>query len=141
MLRDLASGLVTGLAYGGVGIALMVVGFVVVDVLTPGKLRELIWVRRNRNAALVLGSGLAGTALIVVTAILTSEDSFAQGIASTLGYGLLGLLLMAGSFVIVDLLTPGKLGEILVEDEPHAAAWVTAVAHLAVAAIVAAAIS
>jgi len=141
MLADLASGLVTGLAYGGVGAVLMVIGFVVVDLLTPGKLGELIWVRRNRNAALVLASGLAGTALIVVTAILTSEDSFAKGIVSTIGYGLVGLLLMAVSFFVVDLLTPGRLGDILVQDEPHPAAWVTAVAHVAVAAIVAAAIS
>lgn len=141
MLTDLGFGLVTGLAYGAAGTALMVVGFLVVDLLTPGRLADLIWVQRNRNAALVLASGLLGTGLIVVSAILSSADDFSEGIASTMGYGLLGLVLMAVSFILVDLLTPGRLGEILVDGEPHPAAWVTAAAHFAVAAIVAAAIS
>jgi uncharacterized membrane protein YjfL (UPF0719 family) len=141
MLTDLGYGLATGLAYAAVGTVLMVVGFVVVDLLTPGSLRQLVWADRNSNAVIVLSSGLIGTAAVVVTAILTSDDDFGRGIVSTVGYGLLGLLLMAVSFVVVDLLTPGRLGELLVQSEPHPAAWVTASAHLSVAAIVAAAIS
>jgi uncharacterized membrane protein YjfL (UPF0719 family) len=141
MLTDLSYGLATGLAYSAVGTLLMVVGFLAVDLLTPGSLRQLVWAERNRNAVIVLSSGLLGTATIVVTAILTSDDDFGRGIASTVGYGLLGLLLMAASFVVVDLLTPGRLGELLMQPEPHPAAWVTATAHLSMAAIVAAAIS
>jgi len=141
MLTDLGYGLATGLAYAAVGTVLMVVGFVVVDLLTPGSLRRLVWAERNRNAVIVLCSGLLGTAAVVVTAILTSDDDFGRGIVSTVAYGLLGLLLMAVSFVVVDLLTPGRLGELLMQGEPHPAAWVTACAHLSVAAIVAAAIS
>jgi uncharacterized membrane protein YjfL (UPF0719 family) len=141
MLTDLSYGLATGLAYSAVGTLLMVVGFLAVDLLTPGSLRQLVWAERNRNAVIVLSSGLLGTATVVVTAILTSDDDFGRGIASTVGYGLLGLLLMAASFVVVDLLTPGRLGELLMQPEPHPAAWVTATAHLSMAAIVAAAIS
>jgi uncharacterized membrane protein YjfL (UPF0719 family) len=141
MLSDLGYGLATGLAYAAVGTGLMVVGFIAVDLLTPGSLRQLVWAERNRNAVIVLSSGLLGTATVVVTAILTSEDDFGRGIASTVGYGLLGLVLMAVSFVAVDLLTPGRLGELLMQPEPHPAAWVTAIAQVSMAAIVAAAIS
>lgn len=141
MLADLGYGLAAGLAYGLLGTALMALGFLLVDALTPGRLGTLIWTERNRNAALVLASGLLGIGAIVTTAILTSEDGLGPGLASTLGYGVLGLLLMALSFFVVDALTPGRLGAILVDEHPHPAAWVTATSHVAVAAIVAAAIS
>lgn len=141
MLVELGYGLAAGLAYGLLGTVLMMLGFVLVDALTPGSLGTLIWSERNRNAALVLASGLVGIGAIVTTAILTSEDGLAAGLASTAGYGLLGLLLMGVSFFVVDLLTPGPLGPILVDEHPHPAAWVTATSHVAVASIVAAAIS
>lgn len=141
MINDLAFGLLSGLTYGLVGTALMMIGFVVVDLLTPGRLGELIWTERNRNAAIVLGSGLIAIGAIVTTAIATSFDDFGRGLASTVGYGLLGIALMAVSFVVLDLLTPGKLGAIVVDREPHPAAWVTASSHIAIGAIVCAAIA
>ena len=141
MLTDLAAGLLSGLAYGAAGITLLVIGYVVIDVLTPGKLGELIYAQRNANAALVLASGLIAIAGIVTTAIVTSDDEFSRGIANTVGYGLLGVVLLAISFVVIDKLTPGKLGVICTDEEPHPAVYVTMAAHLAVGAIVAAAIS
>ena len=141
MLSDLATGLGTGVAYGLAGTVLMILGFLLVEILTPGNLREQIWVERNPNLAVVLGSNLLGIGAIVTSAILSSEDQFGRGIASTFGYGILGLILMALSFVVVDLLTPGKLGALVTDREPHPAAWVTAATHLAIAAITAAAIS
>lgn len=141
MLSELLTDLATSLAYAGVGLVLMVLGFWLVDLLTPGQLRALIWRERNGNAALVLISGLLGTASIVVTAILTSEDEFGAGLVTTFGAGLVGLILMGVSFVLIDMLTPGKLGEIVCDHTPHPAAWVTAASHLAIAGIVAAAIS
>ena len=52
------------LAYGGVGLVLLVLGYVLVDLLTPGKLNDLIFVDRNRNAGMLVASGLLGTGLI-----------------------------------------------------------------------------
>jgi uncharacterized membrane protein YjfL (UPF0719 family) len=141
MFHDLAQGLGEGLAYGLVGTALLGLGFVLVDVLTPGKLGEIIWDDRNPNAALVLSASLLGVGAIVTTAIATSANDFGEGLANTAGYGLLGLLLMAVSFAVVDVLTPGRLGDIVTDAEPHPAAWITASAHVAVAAIVCAAIA
>lgn len=141
MLKSLVTDLLVTLAYGAVGVVLMGVGYALVDVTTPGKLRDLIWVERNRNAALLLASNLVGVGIIVVAAIMASHDDFAQGIAGATAYGLLGLIIMAAAFLLLDLLTPGKLGEILVEAEPHPATWVSAVVHVATGAIIAAAIS
>lgn len=126
--------------YGVVGLVLMAVGFALVDVLTPGNLREQIWAQRNRNAALLLASNLLGVGIIVSTAIAASEDDWVAGLLSTAVYGLLGLVLMGLSFVVIDAVTPGKLGAILVEEEPHPAVYVSGASHLAVSAIVAVAI-
>ncbi|MFE9956146.1 DUF350 domain-containing protein [Micromonospora sp. NPDC005299] len=140
-MQTLFTDLLVTLAYGVVGVALMAVGYVLVDVATPGKLHELIWVERNRNAALLLASNLAGVGIIVVAAIAASADDFALGLVGAAAYGILGLVIMAASFLLLDMATPGRLGEILVDPEPHPAVWVSAVVHLATGAIIAAAIS
>ncbi len=127
-------------AYGMVGLALLSLGFLLVDVLTPGNLREQIWLQRNRNASILLASNLLGVGIVVTTAIFASADAFIAGLISAAAYGLLGLVLMGASFLVLDSVTPGRLGELLVEDVPHPATWVSAASHLAIAAIVAAAI-
>ena len=48
----------------------MAAGFMLVDMLTPGKLRELIWIHRNSNASLLLAANQLGIAVIVFTAII-----------------------------------------------------------------------
>jgi hypothetical protein len=48
---------------------------------------------------------------------------------------------MGVSFVLVDAITPGRLGDVLTEPVLHPAAWVTASVHVAVGGIIAAAIS
>jgi uncharacterized membrane protein YjfL (UPF0719 family) len=140
MLKTLTVDLLITLAYGVLGVVLMAVGYVLVDLATPGRLRELIWVERNRNAALLLASNLVGVGTIVVAAIAASDNDFAAGIAGATGYGLLGLVIMAAAFLLLDLATPGKLGALLVDPQPHPATWVSAVVHVATGAIIAAAI-
>ncbi|MEU1605519.1 DUF350 domain-containing protein [Micromonospora matsumotoense] len=140
-MQNLVTDLLVTLAYGVVGVVLMAVGYVLVDVATPGKLHEQIWIERNRNAALLLASNLAGVGTIVVAAIAASEDDFLLGLVGAAAYGIVGLVIMALAFVLLDALTPGKLGELLVDPQPHPAVWVSAVVHLATGAIIAAAIS
>lgn len=140
MVSDVFGEVGIAATYGLVGLVLMAVGFALVDVLTPGNLREQVWVQRNRNASILLSSNLLGVGIIVATAIAASEGDWAQGLVSTGAYGLLGLVLMGLSFVVIDAFTPGKLGAILVEEEPHPAVYVSAAAHLSVSAIVAVAI-
>ena len=141
LMTDLAGGLLSGLGYAAIGVALLALGFKVIDWITPGHLGELVYDQRNGNAALLASSGLLGIGFIIVTAILTSEDDFTRGVADAAGYGLLGIALLAVSFKVIDALTPGDLGIICTDAEPHPAVWVTAVTHVVMGAVLAAAIS
>ncbi|WP_410811115.1 DUF350 domain-containing protein [Micromonospora sp. 067-2] len=141
MLEDLLSGAWQSVVFGIIGVGLMAAGFVLVDLLTPGRLRELIWVQRNANAGLLLAANQLGIAGIVFTAILTSYSDFGRGLASTVVFGIVGLAIMALAFFVLDLLTPGKLGEIICSDEPHPAARVSAATHFGAALIVCACIA
>ena len=140
-MKSIAVELGAAAAYSAVGVLLMAAGYVLVDLATPGKLRELIWVDRNRNAALLLASGVLGVGIIVTAAILASADDLVTGLISTVGYGLLGLVVMTVAFMLLDLATPGRLGDILAHPDPHPAAWVSSAVHLSTSAIIAAAIS
>ena len=141
MLEDLLNGAGRSVVFGLIGIGLMAVGFVMVDLLTPGKLRDLIWRDKNPNAALLLASNQLGIAVIVFTAIFTSYEDFGKGLASTVIFGLLGIGLMALAFMALDWLTPGRLGEMIAEVEPHPAAKVVAATHFGAALIVCACIA
>jgi uncharacterized membrane protein YjfL (UPF0719 family) len=131
------------LAYGGVGIVILVLGYLLTDLLTPGKLHELIWVNRNRNAVLLVSANTLGSAIVVTSAILSSESEIGlgAGLLSTAVYGLIGLGVMALSFVLIDLLVPAKIAQMISNDEPHPATWVSASAHVAIAVVIAAALT
>ncbi|TDD52268.1 DUF350 domain-containing protein [Saccharopolyspora elongata] len=140
MLQEMLAGLIAAVAYGVVGVAMMALGYVLVDLATPGKLRDLIWVQRNPNAALLLVSGLIGVGIILTTAIVGSADDLIAGLIDTLVFGLLGLILMSLSFLLIDAVTPGKLGDELSSPNVHPATWVSATTHVVIAVIIAASI-
>ena len=128
------------LSYAGCGLLLMVIGYFVVDLLTPGKLHVILWEQKSRNAAVLVASDLAGVAIIVIAAIRASSDDLAAGILSTLVFGIVGIILMVVSFLLIGLLTPGKTGEIINSPQMHPEVWVNATAHLGIAGIMAAAL-
>lgn len=138
---DLLNGLGAALAFSAVGLLVLIAGFVAVDVATPGDLRRQIWDDRNRDLTAVLASGLLANATTVVVAISTSDDRFLQGLVDAAAYGLLGVILIGFVFKVVDVLTPGDLGAMLAGDDHHPAVWITVVTHLAVGAVIAAAIA
>ncbi|MBA2438897.1 MAG: DUF350 domain-containing protein [Acidimicrobiia bacterium] len=127
--------------WGAMAIALLALGYGVIDLLTPGKLGQLIYVEHNVNATVVLASGLVAIGTIVTTSILTSLNGFLPGVVSALAYGVLGIALLAVSFLVADRITPGDLGAIVTDASPNPAAWVVAANHVALGAILAAAIS
>lgn len=140
-MTDVLDGLIGAVTFTVVGVLLLLGGFFLADWLTPGPLRHQIWSERNRNAAIFLSSALLGIGAIVFTSIITTYTDFVRGLVSTVIYGVLGLLLLAGGFLLLDMLTPGKLGEMIVDPQPHPAVWISASANLAIAAIICAAIS
>jgi hypothetical protein len=141
VLQDLLEGAGRSIVFGIIGIGLMAVGFLLIDLLTPGKLRDLIWVDRNPNAALLLAANQLGIAVIVFTAIFTSYNSFGEGLASTLIFGLVGIAIMGLAFLVLDWMTPGKLGDVICTPDRHGGAVVSAASHFGAALIVSACIA
>jgi uncharacterized membrane protein YjfL (UPF0719 family) len=128
-------------AYTGVGIALLSLGFVVLDLLTPGHLGRHIHEERSVSAGLVLATGFLGQGAVVFAAIWTNATSgFGEALLYTVVFGVLGVLLQAVAFVVLDLITPGKLGAHVTEVAFHPASLVLGAVQLSVAAIVVASI-
>ncbi|GAB3282525.1 DUF350 domain-containing protein [Parasphingorhabdus pacifica] len=140
MLQELLTGLLSAVAFGAIGLLMMALGYLLVDAATPGSLRDLIWTRRNPNAALLLVSGLIGVGAILTTAIAASANDLVAGLIGTVAYGLLGLLLMSLAFLLIDAVTPGKLGDELSSTDIHPGTWVSAASHVVIAVLMAAAI-
>ena len=140
MLAYLTENAYSAGAYAGVGVILMIVAFAILDLLTPGKLRHQLWADRNRNAGILVASNLFAVAIIVTASIVASEGRLLEGLTYTAVYSAIGLAVMAVTFLVIDVLTPGRLGELVVHEETHPAVWVQAVAHLGVAIIIAASI-
>lgn len=128
------------LAYCGVGLAMMLLGFVLIDLLTPGKLRDLIWDERNYNAAVLVATGFVAQGIIVVAAIYASSDDFGAGLVSTIVYSVVGLVVSTVAFVLVDVLTPNSMRRDVVHAEPHPASWVIGTLRIVVSGIIALAI-
>ena len=61
--------LLNTLLYAGVGIVVFVVGFIILDLLTPGKLWEEIEQKQNNAVAIFAGAIALGLAIIVAAAI------------------------------------------------------------------------
>ena len=128
-------------AYTVVGIALLTVGYLVLDVLTPGHLGRHIVEQRSVNAALIAAAGVLGQGAIIFAAIWTNATSgFGIALAYTVVFGLLGVVLEAVAFLVLDLITPGKLGSHVTEPGFHPASLVLAAVQLSVAAIIVASI-
>jgi uncharacterized membrane protein YjfL (UPF0719 family) len=128
-------------AYTGVGIALLTLGFVALDLLTPGRLGRHIHEERSVNAGIVLAAGFLGQGMIIFAAIWTNATSgFGEALLYTVVFGVLGVLLQAVAFVVLDLITPGKLGAHVTEVAFHPASLVLAAVQLSVAAIIVASI-
>src|SRR3954453_6502232 len=128
-------------AYTGVGLALLALGYWALDLLTPGHLGRHIYEQRSANAATVLAAGFLGQGAIIFATIWTNATSgFGLALLYTVVFGILGIVLQAIAFVLLDLITPGKLGEHLVEPRFTPAAIGSAAAEIAVAAIIVASI-
>lgn len=128
------------LAYCGVGLAMMLLGFILVDLLTPGRLRDLVWSERNRNAAVLVATGFVAQGVIVVAAIYASSNVFVDGLITTVVYSIIGLVVSTFVFLVVDMLTPGNMRRDIVHSEPHPASSVVGTLRIVVSAIIALAI-
>ena len=127
------------IAYSAVGLAVLVAGFVVLDLLTPGKLGALV-MERNPNAAVLSAGILVSLGLILWFAIFFTGAGW-DGLDDAAVYGAVGVLAQAAGFLVLDLLTPGRLGSIATDPKLHPAASVAAAAQFAVALVVCASLT
>ncbi|MDQ3317672.1 MAG: DUF350 domain-containing protein [Actinomycetota bacterium] len=129
-------------AYSLLGVVLLVVGFVALDVLTPGHLAQHIWTERSINAGIVLSAGFLAQGVIVFSAIwFNGAAAFGAAFLSTAAFGLLGVLMQAVAFLLIELVTPHKMGEVVTMVAFHPASLVIAAAQLAVSLAVVASIA
>lgn len=137
----LAQNLVATLLYFAVGIVVLAAGFLMVDVLTPGDLRRLVFVEHRPNAVAVASAMYAALAAVVITAIVASSDSLAQGLVDAAVYGLIGVLLQGIALVVLEVVVPGRFRDLIAAETLHPSAIATAVVLLAVGGVNAAALS
>lgn len=140
-VSSLGSGLLATVAYFIVGAIILAGGFLVLDWLTPGDLRKQVYITRNPNAAILLAGNHIALAMVITTAILVSDEGYAQGLLESAVYGVLGIILQAIALRVLDALVPGHLRAVV--DEPHmsGAAWAVAVTMIAVGMVNAAALT
>lgn len=125
--------------YAVVGVVLMLLGFYAVDITTPGKLNELVKAGAP-NAVAVTAAGMVSMAFIVVVAIYTSGGHLAEGLLSTLIYGLLGIVTQVAGVRVLEYVTGIDIGGVLRADTYSPSATVVCSAHVALGLVVAVAI-
>jgi uncharacterized membrane protein YjfL (UPF0719 family) len=127
------------LAYTGVGLGVLIAGFYVLDVLTPGKLGQQV-MDGNPGAALLSFTTLVSLGLVLWFAIFFTGAGW-SGLDDAAVFGAVGVAAQAVGFFLLDLLTPGKLATTCFQPTLHPAAWVTAGVQLAVALVVSASLT
>jgi uncharacterized membrane protein YjfL (UPF0719 family) len=127
------------LAYSGVGLVVLVAGFFVIDALTPGRLGVLV-MDGNPNAAVLAATALVSLGLILWFAIFFTGAGW-SGLDDALVYGAVGVGAQAVGFVVLDLLTPGRLGVVCEEPRLHPATLVSAAVQIATALVVCASLT
>ncbi|ASR01479.1 DUF350 domain-containing protein [Gordonia rubripertincta] len=134
LLRD---NLAAGASFSLVAIALLVVGFAALDLVTPGRLRQLVWIDHNRNAVILTTSMVIGLSVVLVCSVIDTELlALWRALLYTVAYVVLTIAVMMWSFVLIDWLTPGKLGTLLLENDEHPAGWITAAVFVGIGAVI-----
>ena len=127
------------LAYAGIGLAILVAGFLVMDLLTPGNLGKLVGAG-NPNASLLGGTTLLALGLVMWFAIFFTGAGW-DGLDDALVFGLVGVATQAIGFIVVEALIPGRLRDCVTAATLHPQTAVLAGAQIAIALIVCASLT
>ena len=137
----LLQNVVSAVLYFAVGVAVLALGFLVADLLTPGDLRRLVFVERRPNAVAVASAMYAALAMVVASSIVASSSELGQGLVDAAVFGLVGVALQGVALVVLEAAVPGRFRDLIDAEQLHPAAIATAVALLAVGGVNAAALS
>ena len=140
-LNPVLRGAVATILYFLVGMAVLLIGFYMVDVLTPGKLRQMVFIDRRPNAVVVAGAMYAALTTVIISAIVNSYSQLGQGLVGVAIYGLMGVILLGIALLTMHLLIPGDFHEHIDDPELHPGSFAVALILLAVGGVTAAAVS
>jgi uncharacterized membrane protein YjfL (UPF0719 family) len=140
-LNPVLKAAIATLSYFLVGTAVLILGFIVVDVLTPGKLRQLVFIDRRPNAVMLACANYIALAAVIISAITNSYSQLGQGLVGVAVFGLIGVVLQGIALLSLHFIIPGDFHEHIDEPELHPAAFAVAVMLLAVGGVTAAALS
>ncbi|MFZ0230303.1 MAG: DUF350 domain-containing protein [Mycobacterium sp.] len=140
-LNPVLRGALATVLYFLVGTAVLIIGFTVVDVLTPGNLRQLVFIDRRPNAVVLACANYIALAAVIISAIANSYSQLGQGLVGVAVYGLIGVVLQGIALLTLHFVIPGNFHEHVDEPELHPAAFAVAVMLLAVGGVTAAALS
>ncbi|MEQ0740492.1 DUF350 domain-containing protein [Mycobacterium tuberculosis] len=140
-LTPILHGVVATVLYFLVGAAVLVAGFLMVNLLTPGDLRRLVFIDRRPNAVVLAATMYVALAIVTIAAIYASSNQLAQGLIGVAVYGIVGVALQGVALVILEIAVPGRFREHIDAPALHPAVFATTVMLLAVAGVIAAALS
>ena len=127
--------------YGLVGGGMLVAGFVVLDVVTPGSFVRHIRVSRSRNAAALAVANLVAVGLILAAAGLTSDDTVGDGLLSLLVYGGLGIAVQAVFLIVIERSLRSELDDLLRAEGLDPLATTLAAASVVIGVVMAVAVT
>lgn len=140
-IPDLLDGIGVSLAYFGVGALVLAAGFVVLDLLTPGSLRQHVFIDHRPNAAALHAASAIALSIIVVTVMVNASDELLLGLVDVAVYGILGIIFQAVTLVILELVVPGRFRDLVAAPTFSTASLAVASTLVAVGAVNAAAIA
>ena len=130
------------LAYSAVGLVILVAGFYVLDLVTPGNLAQLI-MGGNPNASILAASTLGSLGLVLWFAVFFSPAGW-EGLDDAAVYGAVAVAVQAIGFFVLEMVIPGRLRDITAEDPANRlkpATWVASSVQIAVALVVCASLT
>ncbi|VEI98036.1 hypothetical membrane protein [Corynebacterium matruchotii] len=113
--QPLGQGVISTLAYFVLSMTIFGIGFIVQDLLTPGKFRKQVFVDNLPNACVLAGSQAIAIGIVLAAAISTSPTDLVAGLIATAVYGTVGLALQTIFLVLLEWLNPEKF-RYVVED-------------------------
>ena len=140
-IPELLNGIGVSLAYFGVGALVLAAGFVVLDLLTPGSLRQHVFIDHRPNAAALHAASAVALSIIVVTVMVNSSDELVWGLIDVAVYGFLGIVFQAVTLVILELVVPGRFRDRVSAPSFSTASLAVAATLIAVGAVNAASIA
>lgn len=135
MAADLLIEVRDTVVYFVLSLFVLLVGFGMLDLLTPGKLYRAVFVDYLPNAAAIAIGQQVGLGLIVVTTVLGSPESLLEGITEVVVIGLLGVVLQAVVLVALEALIPGRFRDLVLDRKLRAGAVTCAVLLVVIAAV------